>query len=163
VHIDWYEDSAIDPNGEEVGAGDVIVCEDFVYMEDSAGLARERTQTITWLMEDGAEGQSKIRVKKYGNTASRTEGRRRRRNVIDHMSIQVVGMYAATELVDMATAIAATQPYIEALASEVALFIEDGATALADAITADVTTTWLSNVIAAPSTTIKDYILGELS
>lgn len=159
---EWHASFSLDANGEEVGT-DLIVSEDFVYTEDASGLARSRTQSITWYYEDGTPGSSKVRAKVYGNAASRTEGRRRRRNVIDNMSIGVVGMYAATTPCDLGTAIAATKPYISALASEVSLYIEDGSTALATAISTDVVTAWLDNVIAAPSTTIRHYILGELS
>jgi hypothetical protein len=161
IRVDWFATYSVDANGEEQG-DDLVVCETLVYTDDASGLARHRLQKITWYLEDGTPGQSKTREKIYGNAASRTEGRRRRRNVIDNMSIKVVGMLAATETDgDVSAAIDLSRPFLDALSSEVSMYVESGATALHAAIVSS-TVSWLANAVAT-NTTIRDYILGELA
>jgi len=155
VETCWYAQASLDALGEEVGT-DLIVKEVFAYTLDAVGLARHRAQTITWILADDSEGDSKLREKVYNNAASRTEGRRRRRNVIDNMSIAVVGLLAATQYAgDMAAAIAEGKLYMASVADETSMYVEDGASLLKDHITADATKTWLDQVIDGNGTTIR--------
>lgn len=160
TQTNWYANAGVDANGELEGS-DLVVREDFAYTLDAAGLARHRLQTIAWVREDESLGDTKVRQKFYDNTQARTEGRRRRRNVIDSVSISTVGLYAQTQQVDIGSAIVATTPFIEDIATELALYIEDGSPVLAQAIT-NGTEGWLDNPVA-PGLTIRDFILGEIA
>ena len=159
-YIRFYANASLDTQGEIVGT-DLIIEEHFKYT-DVGGFARQRVQTISWFREDGSAGDAKTRVKLYNNTEGRTEGRRRRRNVIDQMSIRVVGVVAATETAgDIAAAVALTTPYIEDLETEVQQYIEASSSNLSTAIASDTGHSWLDNPLA-PGVTVRMFILGEL-
>lgn len=160
--VEFYGDVGHDASGELVGS-DLVVSEDHVYSLDAAGLARFRTITITWYREDGTPGQTKQRPKKYNNAQARQEGRRRRRNVIDKLSIDVVGMVAMTETSGhLPNAIALATPWLEAREELVAQFLELSGSALRDSALADTHTSWLNNLLG-PGFTIRDHIAQELS
>lgn len=162
VETQWHSVFALDDRGESFGS-DMVIKESFIYTEDAAGLARHRMQTIVWIREDDSQGETKERPKIYSNAEARTEGRRRRRNVVDQMSMSVVGMLAATQTSgDVSQAISIGQAYMSNLDAQSAEFVELGTTSLAGAILGDSQTTWLNNPISA-SATIRDFILGELS
>ncbi len=162
LNVNYFASCALDATGEKVGS-DLVVKENFSYTLDSSALARARTQTITWYREDGSAGDTKIRHKYYNNAESRTEGRRRRRNVIDNMSISVVGLLAATETSgDVSQAIALGTAYMASLKQEVEEFIEVSLDGLKNKITADILTGWLDNPIGGGAT-IRHFILGEIS
>lgn len=164
TRVEFHAAAALDGAGEKVGS-DLVVSEDFVYQNDAAGLARARTQTITWYRSDGQPcAVVKSRVKLYNNTESRSEGRRRRRNIVDSLSIKVVGMLAATETAgDVGQAIAIGTSYMAALELEVAKYIELSDKDLADTIATDLATTWLNNLVDASGGRVRDVIALELA
>ena len=163
TRIDYMLEGWLNALGEKEG-NDLAVREDFEYTLNAGGFAVERTQTIRWYLEDGTEGGSKTRHKFYDNKDSREEGRRRRRNVIDILSMDVVGILAATHTSgDIPSAVAIGIAYMGALEAETIDFIETSSNALRDAITGDADTSWLNNVIDVNGTTVRDYIVVALS
>ena len=160
TEVGMYASASLNAQGEVEGT-DLVVKETFSYTDDASGLARHRLMTITWYTEDGEAGQVKHREKYYNNADSRTEGRRRRRNVIDQISIKVVGMVAATEQVDFATAIGMCTPWMDAKVVEVSMYIETAADGLKQAIINDTSSEWLNNLLA-PGVSIRGYLIGEL-
>lgn len=164
LKIEYFASMTLDPNtGSKVGSN-LVAEETRVYTNGPFGPVRKDT-SIKYILADDSDGPVvTLEPTFYDIEESRTAGRRRRRNVIDGMTIQVIGMLAITQTsgdIDAATAIG--KSYLASIAGLVSLYIEGGDAMLANHITMDIVATWLDNVIAPPSTTIRHYILGELS
>ena len=162
VELGLFSSAEKNVHGELVGS-DLIVKETFDYTQGLLG-PESRVQTICWIREDDSQGGTKERPKLYSASESRIAGRRRRRNVIDHMTTKVVGLLVHTETSgDVAGAISLGQSYLAGLESLVAEYIEASTSGLAGAILGESQKPWLNNPINAEGVTIRQFILDELS
>lgn len=144
---------------------DLIVKETFAYTRDGNGFALYRDQEITWYEESGtALAETKVLRKFYTPEASAAESARKRRNVIDHITLATLSFMQSTITGQTSAQILETgRAYIDSLSTEIYSYIEHDTSALQTNITNDVTTTWLDNVISInPTVTIRDYVLDQL-
>lgn len=96
--ITFYAAATQDPNTGAVSYSDPVVRENFVYYRDGVGFARQRSQTITWIREDGTDHPDvKTRHKMYDGYETIVEGRRRRGHLADRMATELSGWLAATQ------------------------------------------------------------------
>jgi hypothetical protein len=80
---------------------DLVLQVDIVYNRTGNGLAVDRTTTRTWYKEDGStHSATKTTVKEYDTLHQMIEGRRRRTNVINMLTIDVLNMLVVTSAVD---------------------------------------------------------------
>jgi hypothetical protein len=148
---------------------DIILRVGVVYVRSANGLATSRTTTRTWVREDGSDHPAtKVTVKDYASdpVLQMQEGARRRQNVIDKLSIDVLGMLAYTQTGgDIAAAEVLGAAFMLSHNAAVTTFLRAGANAQLQAdVTADVTA-WLNNDLAAmgmPGVSIRQVILGSL-
>jgi hypothetical protein len=152
------------------------------YARTSNGLAVERWTERTWYREDGtAHPDTKVTHKAYSHDALQQmrEGRRRRSNVIDQLSITVLNLLVATETAvdplnptpaEITAAEAIAIPWLATYDDHVNNYIRVGDLAWKTTGTpnlTDDTATWLDNdcepVGYPASTTIRDVILGSLN
>ena len=162
TRVEYHENVTVNPDSSLTG-NDLLVAEDHVYTENADGFAIYRDITVTWYREDGSAGPETKTLRKYYTVIeSRTEGRKRRRNVIDTISMNVVGWLMATQTAgDQGAAVALGTPFMANLSTETNNYIELSDGSLATAITDDTTTAWLDNLIA-PGVTIRAGLLAEL-
>lgn len=160
VTCTYYEDATRQPDGTVVGTTPVVR-ETFVYVVDSNNFAQERTQTIEWFRNDGTIAGSKVRHKLYGARESRDEGRRRRRNVADQLSMQVLGaVISSGEAADVSSALALVLPWLDSLNTPLQKYVESGSDELDAAVAASLELWLLAEV--APGVSIKAFILSQL-
>jgi len=161
VRTTYYDSFKIGVNGFVTGI-DPIVEEISSWLDNPNGTI-ERTKEIRWFREDKTRSDPKVLIKPYDVIESRTEGRRRRRNVGDQLSMNVVGLVMQTERLDkISDAVALCTPWLLKNKNAQDLFVELGAPALVQAISADSKTEWLNNEIA-PGVSIRMYLVSELS
>lgn len=152
------------------------------YTRTSNGLAVERWTERTWYREDDtAHPETKVTHKTYSHDSLQQmrEGRRRRGNVIDQLSITVLNLLVATETAvdplnptpaEITAAEVIAMPWLATYDVHVNNYIRVGdlawKTAGSPNLTDD-TATWLDNdcepVGYPASTTIRDVILGSLN
>jgi hypothetical protein len=148
---------------------DEIVRETMVYVRSANGLAVSRTTTRTWFREDGtAHPVAKVTTKDYAADPvhQMQEGARRRQNVVDRLTIDVLGMLMATQTAgDVAAAETIGAGFMLTHSSAVTTYLRTGANALLQAeVTAD-TAAWLDNDLAAlgmGGVTIRQAIVASL-
>lgn len=164
--IEYYASST--QSGFSQTYSDLILQEDFSYTRDSNGFALSRTHTITWYREDGsAHPSTKVRTKYYSADDSYREGIRRRGNIIDALIMEIAGMLLAT--VPSGTdqeKIQLGRNFMAYHKTNLDLFKEASNQGILYAVRDDAVTehnTWLNNVVAAPSTTIRHVILARLN
>lgn len=158
--VEWYSDSALT---------DLVLKVEISYNRDSLGFAIDRTTTRTWINEDGTEqADTKVTHKRYDINPYEQleEGQRRRTNLANNLSLQVLGGMVAA-LSGTHTAEQATQlgrdfllqhsvAWAEFVKSSHQQILTD--VALPDA-THDV---WLDLEIS-PGLTFRDHIIAELT
>lgn len=141
-----------------------------VYNRDALGFAQFRITTRSWYFVDGEldEVNTKISNKYYNHFSTIKEGKTRRKNIIDQLSLPVLSMLAATELVkdplvytSEAELIVEGRRFMSSHKQEINNFIDDSNTQLAIDVTADATV-WLDNIIDGNGTTIRMYLLNEI-
>ncbi|HHO58533.1 MAG TPA: hypothetical protein ENJ85_05095 [Oceanithermus profundus] len=161
VRVEYYAEASKTASGVEFS--DLILEEVYDYTRDFAGFAVDRTLTITWYREDGtAHPTTKQMVKLYDMQNSMQEGKRRRTNIVQDLEARVVthllGQYGQT---DPAAAFQMGRDFIALYRDQINDFVAGGSSALRDAILADVTTTWLDDVMA-DGRTVRAMLAGEL-
>jgi len=158
----FYTRASVEPTGL-ITYQDPIVRETYTYTRDSDGFAIFRDALIEWYNDDETiSPATKVRHKTYSPVERIKETERRRRNVMDDLKITLIGMVAATDQVPVASAIAAGRALFTEYQDTITNYIETGSDTLASNITSDASHSWLDNVIAPPSTTIRMYILSQL-
>ncbi len=165
VRVCYYDASTLDAQGESIPAPNSrkIVCEDYVYADDASSFVRNRTLTITWLKNDGSDGDQKIRTKMYGNLAAKAEGERRRKNIIDRIIMTLVGVLAATETAgDVFAAKDLGRAFLRVYNDEKSYFVEASATDLHDAVGSDAVHAWLDNEVVT-GLTLRAYMQDALT
>jgi hypothetical protein len=149
---------------------DEIVRETMVYTRAANGLALSRTTTRTWFREDGTPHPlTKVTVKDYEAHPihQMQEGVRRRQNVVDELTLQVLGMLVVTQTNgDVAAAEALGSAFMLTHETCTTNYLRNGDNAMLQAeINAD-TTTWLENDLTAlgmPGMTIRQVLVASLA
>jgi hypothetical protein len=162
VRIDYFLNAGLDAYGEKYGT-DLFVTESFDYTNNAGGFAVSRVQVISWYLEDGTVGGTKERHKLYNTKDSRAEGRRRRRNVIDISSMNVIKLLAGTETGgDINAAVIMGVTFMAGYKLQTEAYLEMATNDLYTAVLSNTTASWLNNVINAEGATIRMYLAGEL-
>lgn len=168
--VEYFDDQAMT---------DRILKVDVVYVRGPTGLAQERTTTRSWYREDGSiHEDTKVTHKVYDNLHAMMEGHRRRKNVIDKLTLDVLMLLVATTAVDpqnptlqeLQDAEATGVAYISKYGSALDLYIRTGdlsfKVAPATPNITDDTETWLDTdlePIGYPAGyTIRDVFLDSL-
>lgn len=164
THVDYYADVSFDAYGQEV-FDDLIVTEHYDYTRNSDGFAVTRTMTIKWITEAGTEHpHTKSRFKTYSLTESIRETDRRRANILDSLKSSMIGLMVAAMGMTVDGAVQTGQVFFEYHINNIVAFKEIGEVqTLIDAILADDVHPWLDNLIAPPTTTMRQYIASTLS
>jgi hypothetical protein len=146
------------------------------YSRSSSGLAIERWTKRTWYLENGSAGTTKVTHKRYDHDSveQMTEGRRRRTNIINSLTISVLNMIVATTAINPASP---TQGEIEAAEALGSIFVESYSSKISTYFrTGDLSwvgspgigndsTSWLNNNVIAygwTGPTIRDEIQAAL-
>lgn len=153
------------------------------YSRTANGLAVERWTKREWFREDGSVAAEKVSHKKYDDDPIKqmTEGERRRRNVIQQLTIEVLNMRVATTAADPANptlqeildAEADGNAVLNAYDTEIGSYIKTGfidwrdntSTPLHTPNLDDDTTAWLDDNVTAygwTGPTIRDEIQSHL-
>lgn len=163
---------------ENEGADDLVLRVDCVYVRDGLGLAQQRTSTRTWYREDGSEHPDvKVTVKVYDAFHQMMEGRRRRTNVINVLTLDTLSMLVASTAADpmnptpaeIMQAEADGRAFFETYSTQVSTYIATGDLGFRSPpawpnVTED-TTPWLDNTVSVygwTGPTIRDEILAAL-
>lgn len=164
THTDYYSTVSFDVYGQEVFT-DPVICEQYDYVRNSDGFAVSRTLTIKWITEAETDHVvTKTRYKTYNLTESIRETDRRRKNILDELKTNMIGLFVAAMGMTVDAAIQTGQVFFEHHINDIVAFKEIGEVqSLLDAITADVTHAWLDNIVAPPSTTMRQYMLSVLA
>ncbi len=164
TRVDYYASVTLDAQGQEV-FDDMIVCEQYDYVRNSDGFAVSRNMTIKWITEAETDHPvTKARFKTYNLTESLRETARRRQNVLDDVQTSMIGLFVQGMGMTLDQAMGAGMDFFEHHMSEITAFKEIGAlTNLITAITNNTQHPWLDTVIAPPSTTARDFLIGKLS
>lgn len=148
-----------------------VVSVDITYERDSLGFAKKRTTNRSWYQKNGSINKNKKKTTKkyYDNNMTIVEGKRRRGNIVNNMTLPIMGMLIQTELIKPDTTFTTQESLIiegrRWLASHKPAFIDfvDDSNPTISTEIANDTTSWLDNVIDGEGTTIRDYMLNELN
>ncbi len=104
---------------------DKILRVTFTYIREG-GFAKKRIANRTWFYNDGSESiEHKTCIKYYSNLDAIVEGKRRRSNIINEMSLNVVGYLMAFEGLDLTNATLKARTFGSNLKTEITLFIDE--------------------------------------
>lgn len=165
--VDYFDMTGVlaDP---DPATWDCVLMVAVVYTRDATGLATSRETTRTWCQEDGSPHPvNKVTHKIYSNFEAMGEGTRRRQNVIEDVSLTLVGLLLYSGAAsDYADAVAKGTSFTSMYDSEINNYVRVGSDELDTAVLADTTTTWLDQDLTAlgypGGTTIRDVIDGEI-
>ncbi len=160
--VEYYSDEALT---------DKILCVDIVYNRDALYLATDRTVTRTWIKEDGLEHAiTKVTKKNYTINIDDQikEAHRRRQNIIDRLLLVVLGMMIATMPgEDMTDVLTDGRSFNHDLQGEFDTYVavggEEIVTVVSGTTVSGITGNWIDNVIDGEGTTIRQYMMAELS
>lgn len=146
---------------------DAVVRENHVYARDANGFPISRTVTITWLKEDGSDHpDTKVYTKFYSKLEAIREGKVRRKNLMDQLQIDVLGLIMMTETAltyDQQLALAQAFANANVMGMQAYVELNDKAFFIGS-IQADTTTDWLDNLVPnGGGATIRDFALAALS
>lgn len=163
--VRWYADK------EQT---DLMIDVVITYQRDALGFPIERTTTRTWIREDGSAAMpNKITFKEYHNDAilQLTEGVKRRGNLRTNLIANVMGMMMAivpaldgeTEPERQSRIVLLGRNFLALYKKEFNDFVDDSNKAIITLVT-QAQDFWLElpNPLA-PTTTIRDYVISELS
>jgi hypothetical protein len=147
-----------------------VVREDVVYTRAANGLALSRETVRTWFCEDGTAhpvGKTSTKVYSDDPVEQMDEGERRRGNVIKRLTIDVLGMLAATQTAgNLVAAELLGRDFTDLHAAAITSYLRIGDNAtLQGEVVAD-PTPWLDNDLAAvgaPGVTIRQAIVSALA
>lgn len=169
--VEWYA---------EESQTDLILTVDIVYNRDTQGFAVDRTTTRTWKNKDGSDNdKNKVTKKVYDTPGKINEGKRRRGNLIDILTNNMMGFMIETMAVDptdpveVASIIDQGKDFMKHYQVEISAFVTEGHVSLKDALNTDANDgtngtpdhTWLDNLPASlgGSTSIRTYAVNELT
>ena len=163
THVNYYASVSLSPYGTEV-FDDLVVVEDYEYTRNADGFALARSMTIKWLTEAETYHEvTKNRFKTYNLTESIRETDRRRRNILDTLKTNMIGIFVQGMGMTVDQAVQTGQSFFEHHITNIIAFKEIGEVqTLIDAIGADSTHPWLEAPIA-PNVTMRQYIMSTLS
>lgn len=144
----------------------LIVREDIAYHRKN-GFVSHREMIITWFLDDengSASPKTKSRIKYYSGPEAIEEGKRRRYNIVNQLSINATGMIAIAEQLPVEQAAQIGAGFINQFVEEVTSFERSGDPALKNAVAA-ASDSFLDKPAAgqADGVTIRDYMVEELT
>ena len=152
---------------------DLVLKVDINYIRDSLGFAQERTTTRTWIKENEESHEDVKTTKKYyrqGTLSPIEEGVRRRGNVIKGLQMPILGMMMATippqqnenEEARKSRIIKLGRKFLAENKEKFTFFVEDSNREIVEDVQ-ESTDFWIDNIIDAQGTTIRAYIIAQLS
>jgi hypothetical protein len=156
----WYADQALSVP---------VIKVDISYNRGDTGFALDRTTTRFWYNVDGTlQTSTKVTTKVYSLNPMEmiVEGVTRRRNIIDNMKINALGMMQATMTSNTDAEIEAiAKEFMYEFVDEISAFINDSNESILDGFLSASTEDypWLENIINQEGMTIKDYICNEVN
>ena len=150
---------------------DLVLKVEVVYTRTSNGLATSRTTTRTWYRRDGTPHPlTKVTLKEYDDLMQMQEGKRRRGNVVDQLTLDVLMMLVVTETGgDIPAAEAIGMVYMGKYSVALSNYVRTGDMSFkvppASPNITDDTEDWLDNdlaLIGMPGVTIRMAILNSL-
>ena len=149
-----------------------VLCCDFAYTRDPLNFAIKRDTVRKWFRTNEVLEESSVKTstKYYDQQQRIREGKRRRGNVMDDITITVMGMIIATELPkgelspysNETEVVAEGKRFLAYHKDAFTNYIDDANEQIIDDIILD-STHWLSNIIDGNGTTILDYLVNELT
>jgi len=160
--VDYFVDEALT---------DLILKVEIEYTRDALYLALYRTVTRSWAKEDGTlHPDAKLTKKVYTINIDDQikEAHRRRQNIIDRLLLVVLGMMVATMPGESMTDILKDgRDFNHDNEVEFATYISVGGTEIVTVVSgttvSGITGNWIDNVIDGEGTTIRQYMMEELS
>jgi len=145
-----------------------VICEDIAYTRDGLGFASERTTFISWIDVNGRmHPKVKTLKKTYTPVEALREGKRRRGNILDEIMMDMGGLIAMTELIDIPSALALGRSFLRDHKTSVDMFIDASDPTILGEIKHDAVSMndWLDNdVPGAPSGyTIRRYVFDAVN
>lgn len=144
------------------------------YFQNSDGYVTQRIVTRKWELKDGTWSiDDKVTNKYYDTKSSREEGNRRRRNLINNLLIDTVGLFFITsgDLTSISETESDAIPFLTEVDSGIKLYYESGAKedingnpCLLIQQVSGSTYSRLNNIVPPTTgTTIRDYIISRLN
>lgn len=171
--VTYYENLSVDPQTSVFTFSNPIVRYTAQYSQNADGYVTSRVVTRSWqLMSDQWSPDVKTTVKIYDTKTSREEGNRRRRNLINNLLIDTVGLIYMTSsgLTTISETEADAIPFLTEVDSGIKLYYESGAKentqgepCLLIQQVSGSTYNRLDNIVPPTTgTTIRDYIINRL-
>lgn len=132
VECEYFRNLEISQNQlgfTEYDYSDPILKYEAVYEMKPDGYVGSRTVTRRWYRLDGTlDSDAKITTKFYEPMAARDEGKKRRRNIVNELMIETVGLFIMTssDLNDVPTAEADAIPFLKEISSGLTDYYEYG-------------------------------------
>ena len=165
IQREFFESATRQPDGTLVGVGPVFVRESYTYTFDADDNLESRDKLIEWFAEDDTICATKTRGPRvYSITEALEQGKLARKNVIDRIQMQTLGLIVMTTGWDNATATASGGSFMLSIQAQTQNYVEaSDKTALVNAIAAapSATWSWLENDIGG-GVTIRQFMIGSL-
>lgn len=141
----------------------IVVKEDITYYRLNEMVYR-LVKDISWFLDNGNTGATKTITKYLTLDESIILGEDRRRTIISQLKIKVIGLLQMTSGVTQTEAEEMGMSLIDIYGTNIVKYIEGVGNSLVDALNADITFSWLNNVIPdSGGITIRQYLISELT
>lgn len=148
---------------QQLEYNDPVLEVSFVWNRNPLGFCYRRDMIIRYYTEEGTLGdESKSTQKWYSNDEAISEGKRRRQNIVDGITMPIMGLMMATMSESDHIVIGLGRDFLKSHQASFTAYVQDSNLQIIADIVAD-TTGWLSNPINAELTTIRQVILSSLS
>ncbi len=158
----YYAEGTLTASGS-VEYTDPVIKVSFVWNRNPLGFVYERNSKIEYYLEDGTIGEDTKETQKfYSNDEAISEGKRRRQNIVDSITLPVMSMMLKTIPEDDGVVIQKGRVFLKKHQASFSAFInESNNQIIADIVASE--ELWLNNPINDQLTTIRQYILSKLS
>ncbi len=167
----FYEKSELNPaTGELEGFEIPVVREGITWQRDSIGFCYNRHKEFSWFFLDGTEDivNTVATDKPYDNAMSIAEGKRRRGNIMNALQKPMMGMMLGTIPMEAEEDAASFTNRVLLIGRQFLMDHREAFTAFVDESDhgllqhlLDCNDDWITNVIDAQGTTIRDYLLNS--
>lgn len=159
---EYYASATMDAQGA-LSYSDKVLEIAFVWNRNPLGFCYRRDASITYFLENGSAGESSKNTQKwYSNDEAISEGKRRRQNIVDSITMPVMGMMMATMSQTDEEVIQLGRDFLKKHQASFSAFINESNTKIiTDVVASD--ELWLNNPINDQLTTIRQYILSKLA
>jgi len=149
----------------------LCVQEDYVYHRPVGEYVTKRDKLIKWVKNDGTMSMPKTKVKRFSIQDATDHGFKVRDRIINDIKISVVGLIAATQQIDQASAEALGKPFLSFLTTEMQQFRDGDRQPMIDKINnvdTNVDYVWLENETGISDGglgvfTIREYLVDQLT